>query len=124
MNKSSKFQSNRFDSFHVSDLKVKLNQHRQFSKSTKIHQNGCFLPPKKNRPHSASLNIQCEEGFQSIRFDSFHVSDLNAKLNQRRRQSSDDNSLSFFFQKIRRAKDEVDLLQYPYWISLHTRNFL
>ena len=40
---------------------------------------------KKNRLHSESLAYNEKKGiskFQSIRFDSFHVSDLNVKLNQ------------------------------------------
>ena len=50
-----------------------LTNYVQFSKSTKIHQNLYFLPQKKQA--SAS------------RFDSFHVSDLNAKINQHRQFS-------------------------------------
>ena len=88
MNKFSKFQSIRFDSFHVSDLNAKRKQHRQFSNSTKIHPNLCFFPKKQTT--LSIFSMQCEEGytinkfskFQSIRFDSFHVSDLNTKLNQ------------------------------------------
>ena len=80
MNKFSKFQSIVCNSFHVSDLNAKLNNYVQFSKSTKIHPNLCFYPKKQ-----ATLGIKCEEGyqmnkfikFQSIRFDSFLVSDLN-----------------------------------------------
>ena len=74
---------NKFESFHVSDLKRKRNQHHQFSKSTEIHQNLGFLPPKK-RPYSASLayNVKKNKMHKVSKFESFLVSDLNTKLNQ------------------------------------------